>query len=132
MAEPRDPLADVEAVRRELVEIMDRLAALPADAYDERSRLRDRREALRARAAGLAVPDETDRDRMLERVAFLERRRDEILERTVSRSAGAQTGMGGGIDPEYVHRLNRDIKDGGGLAEVDAELRRLRRLLDEG
>jgi hypothetical protein len=129
VSERPGPPGDLDEIRRELVAIMDGLAALPADAYLERAELKARREELRAQAARFAAADETDRARIRERIKFLERRRDEILSGTVSQSAGAQTGMGGGIDPEYVHRLNRDIKAGGGLAGIDAELERLRRIL---
>jgi hypothetical protein len=48
----------------------------------------------------------------------------------VSQSAAAQTGRGGGIDPWFVHQLNRAIDKGTGVAELKDEIRKIKALLD--
>jgi hypothetical protein len=37
--------------------------------------------------------------------------------------------MGGGLDPEFVHALNREIDKGQGVADLQAQIARIRALL---
>lgn len=54
-------MTDEAAIRRELGEVMDRLAELPADAFAERAELLTRQQELRASLRAIEIPgaDET-------------------------------------------------------------------------
>ena len=110
----------------ELASIRSRLDELGDDNFGERAELVERRNELRLMARRLAGADPQTVEGISQRIRFLEQRRDQILGNRLSQNAAAQTGMGGGIDPEYVHRMNRQIAEAGGLDEITQELRRLR------
>ncbi len=119
---------DLDEVLRELGDIQDRLNELPHDAFAERAELRERQEELRS-AARRASDDMSDPDTVegiAQQIRHLEHRRDQVLGNRLSPSAAAQTGMGGGIDPEYVHQMNRQLAEAADLEGIEAELSRLR------
>lgn len=112
----------------ETLEIRSRLDRL--DDESERIRLEERLTELRALA--VALDGGSGRVGLEAHLHNLERRLQRILDGHLSQSAAAQTGRGGGIDPEYVHRLNRQIDEGAGVDALRADIARVRRLLDEG
>ena len=121
-------VASINDLLARITDIDDRLAALPADAFDERITLREDRSALTAllRSEGAALSDAKDLAAIRRRVAVLEHRIEEARGNRLSASAGAQTGRGGGIDPRYVHAINAKLDEAAGVAELRKELQRLR------
>ncbi len=119
---------------RDLAAVVDDLAAVfvalhETDDADRRVELKERQEALRAEAAELraSLPlTGVDEDQLRARLARLEAARDRHLSAHLTASAAAQTGMGGGIDPEHVHELHRQMDEAVGLAAIEDEIRRLR------
>lgn len=120
-----------DLIRAELASVHADLAELPASAFEQRAVLRDRLSELRALVAELRAASPTDRDGLKVRLRRLEAELERRLAYRVSPSAGAQTGRGGGMDPEYVHILNRQIDQGQDVAELKAEIRRIRTLLSD-
>lgn len=119
---------ELEAILRELGEIQDRLNQLPHDAFAERSELRERQEELRSTARRMSDErqDPDTVEGIAQQIRHLEHRRDQVLGNRLSPSSAAQTGMGGGIDPEYVHQMNRQMAEAADLEGIEAELSRLR------
>lgn len=122
------PTAD--EIFQETLELRSRLDRV--DDESERIELEARLTELRALAAGLDRGAGSGRVALEAHLRNLERRLEQILDGHLSQSAAAQTGRGGGIDPEYVHRLNRQIDEGAGVDALRADIARVRRLLDEG
>ncbi len=123
---------DLSVVIGELADVQARLAAAPENDFGGRAGLRSRRDALRAEAAELrsATPlDALDEAELRARLQRLEEQRDRHLSTHVTASAAAQTGHGGGIDPEYVHQLHRQMDEAAGLEAIEEEIRRIRNAL---
>ncbi len=64
-------------------------------------------------------------------LAQLRRRLKEIAGMMVSASAAASTGMGGGIEPRDVHRLNAKIRAAHGFDRIERRIAELEALLEE-
>lgn len=116
---------------RETVAVRQRLQELSSDDHHERSRLEDRLAELRSQAAEIEREAGMGRESLQAHLGNLERRLRDILDGHLSQSAAAQTGRGGGLDPEHVHRLNRQIDEGAGVDGLRETIARVRRLLDE-
>jgi hypothetical protein len=123
----------VEDVLRELAEVQDELLAAPSDDFARRADLLARQDALRAEAAEArtAVPDNLSAEQLEQRVEYLEAEIVRHLESRPAASAGAQTGMGGGIDPYFLQEMNQKAAVAFGLEEKQTELQRLRARLGE-
>lgn len=123
----------VDEIRSELVAILDRLADLPEDAFADGLELRQRQDELCSQLAQtpLSRVHEESLEDLRARIAHLTRRIEAIKRGQVSHLAGVGTGIGGGIDPEHVLRLNRQIDRAQGTEELLAELRTLRRRFEE-
>lgn len=117
-------MREIDAIHRELVEIMDRLEALLPDDRSERAWLHDRRRELRARAQALA--DSDDLEQLRARRLRLERQLGAAGSRILSVSSMGTSGESAGIDPYEFMQLNRQILDGAGVAELAAELEQVR------
>jgi hypothetical protein len=123
---------DVDDVLRELAAISRRLAELPADAWDQRARLHERRAELRAAArparpfAGVATSTLEDE------LAKLHRRRQQLLDRRLSAGhVGFGGGPGGGgFDPVQLAEMNAGIDAASGIADVEEAIRRVQAELD--
>jgi hypothetical protein len=120
----------IDSLVAELAEIHTRLSELPEGSFPERAALRDRRALLRKEArelgnASTATHPAAAHDRLTYLKAELNRRMGGRL----SQSAGAQTGVGGGIDPKFVHRINRKIDDATNVEELRGEIWSLERML---
>lgn len=120
-----DPL-DLDAVLADMVRVRAKIAELPRSAYEQRNALHARLAELRTAAARARQPSESDTEALRDRLRRLETQLEQRLGTRVSQSAAAQTGRGGGIDPWFVHQLNRRIDQGTGVAELRAEIRRVR------
>jgi hypothetical protein len=101
----------------------------PHSAFERRAVLHDRLTELRARAAELRISSPADQEGLEVRLRYLETELKRRLGYRLSPSAGAQTGRGGAIDPKYVHVLNRQIDKGQDVAELKAEISKIRTLL---
>jgi hypothetical protein len=121
--------AALEEVLAELAATNAELSSLPRDAFEQRAILHSRLNELRGVAAELRTQPPTDRAALRDRLTRLETELQHRLRYRVSSSAAAQTGMGGGIDPEFVHALNRQIDQGQGVAQLKAEIDRIKALL---
>lgn len=118
---------DLDEVRRELARISAELAE-PFDGSDlgHRLDLKERQQELRTLAREAA--DASDPEALMQRAEQLERRLEEMAKRRLSGSSiGGSGGQGGGgIDPYEASELNRRIDEGSGVAELRAELDRVR------
>jgi len=127
-------MSDIDAIFRELEEIDEKLDSLPADAFNERITLRQRREDLKAEAADLANHSEalqpTDR-LQAERTALLHKL-DAIGSKGID--VVMQSGGGGAAGPGAeglgATGLNRQIDQAQGgdqirarISEIDTILR---------
>jgi hypothetical protein len=126
-------MSTIEALTRRIGEIEDRLAALPADAFNERITLHEEERELRTelRHAGHELFGEDETEMLRLQIADLERRIEAARGVRLSASAAAQTGRGGGIDPEHVHAINAALDRSSGVGGLQAELHRLRVRLAE-
>ena len=112
----------------ELATAKEALAHLPADAYHERISARERILELAA-AVAEATPIQPDSLRTeLARLRTTHRR----LSRTRMDPSNANGGLGssGGIDPNFLHKANLKIDAMTGIAEVEARIAEIERLLD--
>ena len=108
----------------------DEAAGVPDPGPGYWDRFNARLAELRTLAAEVQEPSASDVEALRFRLRRLEAELKRRLEARVSQSAGAQTGKGGGIDPWVVHQLNRAIDKGTGVAELKAEISKIRSLLD--
>lgn len=122
---------DRDGLLRELGAVAAALADLPADSFEERIDLRDRRDTLRAALAELSpAPSRESLDREL---AQLQQRLDDLHRDRPN--VAAMSGGGEGDDGvAEAQRLARQFDDGQGRAELEERiqaLQRARRALDD-
>ncbi len=119
---------DAIALEVELSGVLEQLKELPVDAFNERITLRDRIIELRA-AIGAATPIHADSLR--EELAELQARHLELVGTRMNPSmAHGGLGLAGGIDPNFLHKANSRIDEMTGIAEVEARILEIERLLD--
>lgn len=118
---------DLTWALRELTHVQDELAATPEDDFANRQRLREREKELRSRlrAFNETWTDHLSIDQIERRIAVLEARIEAHYGNRLSHTAGAQTGMGGGLDPTVLHQMNRAMDKSNDIAGMKAELTRL-------
>ena len=123
----------LDAVLADLLAVQDELLACPSNDFARRAELNERQDALRAEAAEVraSVPDDLSAEQIEQRIAHLEAEIERHLGSRPAASAGAQTGMGGGIDPWYLQEMNQRMAAVFGLEEKQSELQRLRARLAE-
>jgi len=112
---------DLDRVRTELSEIHERLLAIPADAFDERSRLKDRQNELRKLSHEL-IEGEPLHNREALKAAYerLREVRDQLLELRLQHSS---TSAGdAGIESTFTSAINKAIDAGAGLDDVEARI----------
>ena len=124
--------AALEEAIAELLATSNELADLPPESFERRAELQDRLTDLRKFIADLRSQTPTDRSALRDHLGRLEMELKRRLQNRISHITAGQTGMGGGLDPEQVHALNREIDKGQGIAELQAEIERIRSLLAEG
>lgn len=119
-------LTDLDDIRRELTVLAERLDALPRDAYDERLTVKMRQSELREAARRIAMAgDILSADQLERQIEVLRSRIEAHYGNRLSHSSGPQSGMGGGLDPRYLHEMNRAMDAIGDIDRRKAELRRL-------
>lgn len=113
---------------RELARVQDELRTVPHDEYAKRQDLRDREDELRAelRSFGADWTDHFSIDQLRRRIADTERRIKDHYGNRLSHTSGAQTGYGGGLDPQILHWMHRAMDKAGDLPAMKAELARLK------
>jgi hypothetical protein len=122
-----EPTLD-EAVA-ELLALRADLFSLPAEAFERRLELQTRLTEVRAVVAELRTQTPTEHTALRNHLNRLETEIGRRKHNRISHLAAGQTGMGGGLDPEFVHALNREIDKGQGVADLQAEIARIRALL---
>lgn len=116
--------SDLDRVRNELSEIHEQLLALPTDAFDERSRLKDRQNELRKLSHEL-IEGEPLHSRQALSAAYerLHEVRDRLLELHVQHSS---TSVGdAGIESTFTNAINKAIDAGAGLDDVEARIKQI-------
>ena len=125
MSGPLDGEA-LDDIRRELSVLAERLDTLPGDAFAERLELRMRQDELRDLVRRHAVAgDLMSADQLERRIADLRRRIESHYGNRLSHSSGPQTGLGGGLDPKYLHEMNRAMDEANDIEGLKTELRKL-------
>jgi hypothetical protein len=123
--------ATLEALRIELAEILNQLNELPADAFKERVRLRDRQAELRALSRALAASQTSKKD-LLEELADLELQREALMDQHLNLAhTGGATGAGGGgggagLDIHQALEMNRAIDRSGGRGAIEARIQAIK------
>lgn len=121
---------DLDEVLADLLEVQDRLLAVPADDFTARAELSNRQDALRSEAgrARAAIPDGLSAEQLDEQIAHLEEEILNHLDTRPSASAGGPSGGmgGGGIDPDKLHEMHRKMAASFGLEGKREQLRRLK------
>ncbi len=112
---------NLDQVRQELTAIHDELLNLPADAYDRRAELQDRKNELRQLSAQL-IEGEPLHDADLLRAAFqrLQDVRDQLLKQHVD--PGSTGAMDTGFEGEFTAVVNKAMQSGLGVDEIEARM----------
>ena len=121
--------AALEEAIAELFAVNIELDRLPTHDFDQRAALQSRLTELRAIIADLRTQTPTDRDALRDRLRRLETELKHRLHHRISHMTAGQTGMGGGVDPEFVHALNKEIDQGQGVTQLQDEIARIRTTL---
>jgi hypothetical protein len=120
---------DAFELELQLARTREDLDALPGDAFNERITLRDRIIELEA-AIAAATP--IDRESLRDELAELKDRHLELVGTRMNPSmAHGGLGLAGGIDPNFLHKANSRIDEMTGIAQVEARIREIERLLDQ-
>lgn len=110
----------LDQVRQELADIHDELLALPSDAYDQRSRLKDRQNELRQLSHhlvdGRSMHDAADLKAAYNRLAQV---RDELHDERLSVASVGDDAVWG----ELAIGINKAIDAGNGIEEVESRLK---------
>ena len=124
---------DIDAIFRELEEIDKKLDSLPADAFNERITLRERKEELKAQAGDLADHSEAlqPTDRLLDERTALLQKLDAIDSQGID--VVMQSGGGGAAGPGAeglgATGLNRQIDQAQGGDQIRARVAEIDRIL---
>jgi hypothetical protein len=113
---------------RELTRVQDELRGVPKADYARRQDLHDREDEPRVelRSLGAGWTDHFSIDQLKRRIADTERRIIDHFGNRLSHTSGAQTGYGGGLDPQILHWMHRAMDKAGELPAMKAELARLK------
>lgn len=116
----------LDEIRRELTLLAERLDQLPSDAFGERLEIRMRQDELRESVRRHALAgDLMSADQLERRITELRHRIEAHYGNRLSSSSGPQTGLGGGLDPKYLHQMNRAMDEAGDIEGLKTELRKL-------
>jgi len=129
MSNPRS----LDEVLADLAGVQDEILATKDDDRAARAELSNRQDALRSEAAEArsAIPSDVSVGDLEHQIELLEQEILGHLDTRPSASAGAGTGRGGGIDPDFLHEMHRKMAKSFGLEEKKERLRRLRNRLAE-
>ncbi|NND04007.1 MAG: hypothetical protein HKN91_14595 [Acidimicrobiia bacterium] len=113
---------------RELDEVQQLLTESEPTDFARRQDLRDRESALRAeiRGFGQEWTDHLSIDQLRRRIEEVESQIEDHYGNRLSHTSGGQSGLGGGLDPKYLHAMHRAMDKSGDIEHKKAELRRLK------
>ena len=114
-------------------ELMDRIAALPDDAYEERLQLQEEQKRLRAEAARLRERAPVDRQSLEAELEGLLARWDGLQSQridVVMQSGGGSQG-GDAFSGAHAMNLNRQIDEAHGRRAVEDRIAEIRRQLED-
>lgn len=127
-------MSELDAINRELAEVVDALNATPADDFARRHELRKRQDELREEAARFRVDADESRptEDLARELAALEAQRERIIESGIDlvTQAGGGSRTGGSYVSAGEIALNRGVKEAAGLRDIETRIAKLRRLLD--
>ena len=123
-------MTDRDDIRRELADITQRLAELPAEDYSIRLDLRERREELRAEVARRTHAD-TPTAALEADLRRLQKEHEELVARRLNAGhvGGGGGPGGGGFEPVVLAQLNADIDQASGVHDVEKLIQELEREL---
>jgi hypothetical protein len=129
-------MANLEEVVLELAETQRRLDELPADAFLEKLDLKDHLNDLRAEAASLRAGSDAEGSnaQLLERLANLRLQRDTVEKSQIDvvKQAGTLTaGLSGTTHQGDATRLNRQIRHGRGITQIEEQIAETKRVLSD-
>lgn len=130
-----DDQVTVSELRRELVDVMQRLHELPDDAFKERIELKNRQHDLRARMAEAlraerrATPDSAQAIRR--ELNQVRRRKEQLVDQRTATSAGASGGGFGSASVVHFQQMQAEQNEALGLPELDARIAELQWELDQ-
>jgi hypothetical protein len=113
---------------RELAAVQEELAATAADQFSRRQELSALESELRLELRSFrdSWTDHLSIDQLQLRIADVTRRISDHYGNRLSHISGAQSGLGGGLDPTVLHRMHRAMDDAADLPALQAELARLK------
>lgn len=128
-----EPAQDLDAVNRELAEVVDALNATPTDDFAARHALRTRQDELRELAAGFRVDADEQRsteDLRIE-LAAREAQLDAIYKSGLDlvTQSGGGSATGGSYTSAGEAGINQKIRGASGAGEVQARIARLQEIL---
>ena len=128
-----ESVQDLDAVNRELAEVVDALNATPSDDFAARHALRTRQDQLRELAAGFRVDADEQRSTKDLRIELAAR---ESQIKAIYGSgidmvtqAGGGSGTGGSYTSAAEGGVNKQVREASGAADVIARIARLREIL---
>jgi len=128
-----EPMQDLDAVNRELAEVVDALNSTPSDDFATRHALRTRQDALRDLAAGFRVDADEQRstEDLQRELAARESQLEAIYGAGVDMvtQAGGGSGTGGSYTSAAEGGMNKQVRAAAGAAEVTVRIARLREIL---
>lgn len=119
---------DFNLLLRELDDVKRQLAETDATDFARRATLRERETELReeVRSFSQGWTDHLSIDQLRRRIGVLEQQIEAHYGNRLPHTSGGQTGFGGGLDPRYLHEMNRAMDKSGDIEGKKAELRRLK------
>lgn len=124
---------DLDGILAEMGRVMDRLAALPDDAFEDRHQLKEEQKRLRERAATARIGAAIDRPSLEAELAHLLTRWDALQKNRIDvvlQSGGGSQG-GDAFSGAHAVRVNQQIDAAMGRQEIEDRIADIRRLLEE-
>ena len=125
---------ELDAINRELGEVVDALNATPDDDFARRHELHKRQDELRELAAKFWVDADAQRpiEDLARELTALEAQRDSIMESGIDlvTQAGGGSQTGGSYTSAGEAALSRGVKEAAGLGNIESRISKLRQLLE--
>lgn len=124
---------DLDGIVAEMGRVMDRLAGLPDDAFEERHLLKEQQKSLRERAAIARIGAAIDRPALEAELEHLLTRWDALQKNRIDvvlQSGGGSQG-GDAFSGAHAVRVNRQIDAAMGRQQIEDRIADIRRLLEE-
>lgn len=126
-------MSDIDAINRELAEVVDALNATPSDDFAARYALRTRQDELRELAAEFRVDADEQRstEDLRRELKMMEQRLEGIYGSGMDlvTQSGGGSGTGGSYTSAAEGGMNAQIREASGLGDIQARIARLREIL---